>query len=354
MKSYTKKSISKNETKKTKKLINKVLTDKEFYNLEYPYKTLYIKETDVLRNFNKLKKFKPKYYNKLNVNVKFKNRKIIFLEDYDKYKDLYSITDYFSQKCRVRCIFNIVENENVLDLFNKNKDKILKNIKQSKKPLNYYNINEEIFRNFKQCTNFNTTIVMSLLGIFKPKKWLDFSAGWGDRLIGAIAYGCEYTGVDPSECMNPIYKNIIQKLVPTKNLHKYKIIKNGFENVKIQPNNYDLVFTSPPFFDLEIYEDNNKQSVKKFKTVDSWKKNFLFPSIDKSYTSLKKGGYLALYITDFKSSTYIKDMLEYVKNNIKDMNYLGNIYWINKDVLKNKNKKLLNRKLRIVYVWQKK
>ena len=43
-------------------MINKVLTDEEFYNLEYPYKTLYIKETDVLRNFNKLKKFKPKYY----------------------------------------------------------------------------------------------------------------------------------------------------------------------------------------------------------------------------------------------------------------------------------------------------
>ena len=35
MKYYTKKSISKNETKKTKKSITQVLTDKEFYNLEY-------------------------------------------------------------------------------------------------------------------------------------------------------------------------------------------------------------------------------------------------------------------------------------------------------------------------------
>ena len=223
--------------------------------------------------------------------------------------------------------------------------KIVKELKERGEKLTFHNINEYLFRHHKECTYFNTTMVMNILNLFKPKRWLDCSAGWGDRLVGAIAYDCEYVGVDPSKCMRPKYKEIIKTLASPSKQDKYKVICDGFENVKIKKNYFDLVFTSPPFFDFEVYENNNNQSVQQFNTVDKWKKYFLFPLIDKSYLALRVGGYLALYITDFKGSPYIKDMKDYVKNTYKNLfRYEGDLHFWYKDSPK---------KIRIIYVWKK-
>lgn len=331
--------------KLTKKRTNKViLTEKEFYKLEFPYRDLYTSKSQLLRDFNSLRKFKPKLI-KLKFTPNFQKRNIVFYEDYEKYKHLYMITDYFSQRCRVKCIFNIVEKESVLDLFKSRREKIYQDLQKKKLDITYENIREEIFLNFKQCTNFNVTLVMSILQIFKPKRWLDFSAGWGDRLIGALAYGCEYTGVDPSKCLQPIYRDIIKTLSKKGNQKKYKIITDGFENVSLPTEWYDLVFTSPPFFDFEIYGTGKKQSTEKFKTVKMWKEKFLFPSIRKSIATLRTGGYLALYITDYRDKKYIDDMLEFIRVQLPNTEYCGNLYWVNKGKLGNK---------RIVYVFSKK
>ena len=122
----------------------------------------------------------------------------------------------------MRCVFNIKEDDSILVLFTKNKNNILRELKSRNEPLTFHHINEYLFRHHRACTNFNTTMVMNLLNLFKPKRWLDCSAGWGDRLVGAIAYGCEYLGLT-QECMAPVYKEIINGLSgPTKN--KYKVI----------------------------------------------------------------------------------------------------------------------------------
>ena len=97
--------------------------------------------------------------------------------------------------------------------------------------------------------------------LFKPTNMLDFSAGWGDRLIGAIAYGTKYTGVDPSNCLKKKYLKIINTLAD--NTKNYRIINQPFEETDLEDNIYDFIFTSPPFFTYEVYEtDNQKQSIK--------------------------------------------------------------------------------------------
>ena len=177
------------------------------------------------------------------------------------------------------------------------------------------------------CTNFRTTIILSLLKFFKVKRYLDPSAGWGDRLIGAIAYGCDYTGVDPSVCMNQVYHQIIKELVPKSQQDRYKIIQSGFEVVEVENNYYDLVFTSPPFFDFEIYESNNAQSISQFNTLDKWLNGFLYKLIEKSYNALIVGGHLGLYISDYTGVSFTDKMLEYVKKNIKGFEYQGDIHF---------------------------
>ena len=64
-------------------------------------------ENEILKDFNKLKNLDliiNKYRGKVRLN-KFRGKIVIFLEDYDKNRDLYQITDYFSQECRVKCTF---------------------------------------------------------------------------------------------------------------------------------------------------------------------------------------------------------------------------------------------------------
>ena len=50
-------------------------------------------------------------------------------------------------------------------------------------------ITRENIRNtiLKKCIPdiFKITFILTILNHFKPKRWLDLSAGWGDRLIGA-------------------------------------------------------------------------------------------------------------------------------------------------------------------------
>ena len=338
--------ISNDKTKKFN-IKKKNLTKKQYNKLEYPYKNLQITKKELLELFEEFKQFKPKFINikKIKRKIKkFNNRFTILNEVYNEYKKYNDITDYFSQYCRARCIFNLRENKNILTLFQENKKNIYNKLLKKNQEINYFNIEEYLYKKYSQCTNFNITIMFSLLKIFKPKYFLDFSAGWGDRLIGAIAYDCNYLGIDPSNCMKTKYKKIINTLCPKNKRKNYNIINKGYEDVEIEKNKYDLVFTSPPFFDLEIYENTKKQSHKKFNSVKKWKNNFLFPSIKKSYDALKTNGYLGLYITDYKNNYYIKDMKDFINKEIKNMKYLGDIHWVNYPNVKN---------IRTIFVWKK-
>ena len=56
---------------------------------------------------------------------------------------------------------------------------------------------------------------------------------------------------------------------------------------------YDMVFTSPPYYNTEIYEN-----MPKYKSLEDFYNNFLFKVIFKTYKYLKSGGYFILNIPD--------------------------------------------------------
>ena len=286
--------------------------------MDYPYYNKYVTGKKIISDFKKLQKFRP-------VNP-------LFIEiNYTGLLPLIKITDYFSEECRVKCHFN--KNLSPYEYYNLHREEY--------EELNYLELDSKLNQDIRGCNNFPLPVTISVYKYFKPEKVLDFSAGWGDRLIGAIAYGCEYTGIDPSKCMQPKYKEIIDFF--RKDPKEYKVVKKPFEDYNVKKDYYDLVFTSPPFFDLEIYENLSTQSVVKFNTLDKWKNNFLYPSLKKSYLSLKKGGHLAIYISDYRKVRYIKDMKDYLKR-FEYLKSVENIKWINKDGSKYP---------RIIYVWGK-
>jgi hypothetical protein len=331
--------------------INDSLSEKQFFNLEYPYYYYFVELDDIKEDIEKLKKFKPnikkntknKNLNSIILNNKF-YKNIVIVEDYKTNGKYNKITDFFSQECRVLCKFLNKNNEYIseYDNYKNNKENIYKYLTENNKDINYYNLSEYIYLNFKTCTNFKITICLSILKLFKPKKWVDISSGWGDRMISGIIYGCEYYGTDPSECLKDKYNNIIKLL---EHNNKINIQNTGFEKNNYPDEFTDLVFSGPPFFDLEIYEDDSKQSHKKYNKFEKWVEEFLWNDVIKdSYRILEKNGHLVLYISDYKNYKYTKRTILFVKNNISGFKYCGQIYW--HDI---NNKKLY----RSAYVWEK-
>jgi hypothetical protein len=312
----------------------KTITRKKYQKMEYPYFYQTLTKKELLELFEKFKTYKPKILARnptKNKIKKFRGKMIIFKEEYLQLADFYNITDYFAQKCRVQCLYNLRNSKTPLEYFTENKDEIYNQIMEKKGTVEHLDLTEYLWSKTKFCTLFNNTVVLSLLKLLKPKRYLDPSAGWGDRLVGAIAYGCEYTGVDPSECMNPIYKKIIQTLVPKEKRGNYQIIQDGYEKTEIKENYYDLVFTSPPFFDLEVYEKKEGQSIMHFNSLERWINGFLFPSIIKSSLALVKGGYFALYVNDFPNAKYVDRMEKFIKESIIDLQEAGQIHFWTKD-----------------------
>jgi len=76
----------------------------------------------------------------------------------------------------------------------------------------------------------------------------------------------------------------------------------------------DFVFTSPPYFDIERYSEEDTQSWKRYPTTDKWLEGFLFPMLSKSWGCLAEGGRIAINIADKKGEDICTPMLRYMES----------------------------------------
>jgi len=301
----------------------------DIINLEYPYYKLFYKLNKnrikkIVKNFNpniitnKLPKFK-------NIG-KYENKYFIIIDKWMDNYELNSLTDYFTEKERVKC--NIGNFITPLKYWQINKKNLLK-------LQNIYNIREQIFKETKLCNNFRVSVAITILKTFNVKKWLDISAGWGDRLLSAILYKVKfYCGVDPNKDLHKHYLEMINTFVTPKNKKNFILIEDGFETAKLPNIKYDLVFSSPPFFDLEKYSKYENDSLVKYNNEKDWVDKFLMVSIYKAIGYLEKNGHLILYL---HSSEYVNKRLLEINKILK---FKGYIYFY-------------DTKIRGMSVWQK-
>jgi hypothetical protein len=165
------------------------------------------------------------------------------------------------------------------------KSKIIDHIYSEKQSLNSYTLREAIFELVPEATLFKTTVAKSIYDIFKPTHILDMSSGWGDRLIAAIAYGeasgvdVKYSGFDPNSSLKYKYANIVSKLSPENKRGNFKVRTEPFESANLKDiKDVDLFFSSPPYFDFEVYTNEETQSINNYKTYPDWVVKFLFKS----------------------------------------------------------------------------
>ena len=116
---------------------------------------------------------------------------------------------------------------------------------------------------------------------------LDFSAGWGGRCLAAMAMGIPYIGIDANVHLETPYRKMIQTY--GKGEADVMMIFKPSETVDFSKFDYDLVFTSPPYFMIEKYE-NMPAYVGKQAFIDE----FFEPVVTNAWKYLKNGGYMAL------------------------------------------------------------
>ena len=137
---------------------------------------------------------------------------------------------------------------------------------------------------------FKPLIAMDIYCRYKPNTILDFTMGWGGRLVGACALNVpKYIGID----MNSNLKMPYQKLSHFLHKHSNTEIELYFQDaltIDYSKLNYDVVLTSPPYYDIEIYGPNQVKSKEK------WNNEFYKPIFEMTFKYLKKDGYYCLNI----------------------------------------------------------
>lgn len=120
---------------------------------------------------------------------------------------------------------------------------------------------------------------------------LDPCAGWGGRMLGfaSTGLGGRYIATDPSTKTFKGLQALREFILSAENISKPEIdIRNlPFEDLKLKDNHFDFAFTSPPYFDTEIYSDEKTQAFNRYKTIEEFNEIFLTKLIIKTMKALK-------------------------------------------------------------------
>lgn len=178
---------------------------------------------------------------------------------------------------------------------------------------------------------FRPIIAKNIIEKFKPKNMLDFTMGWGGRLVAACSLNInKYIGIDINTNLNPLYQNMILAL---KNLSTTEIILLFQDAISVDYSklDYDFVLTSPPYYNKEIYNNCGK------KTKKEWNETFYIPIFKSTYEHMKKG-------------YYCLNVPSYIYEDIC-VSVLGEA---TEKIPFNKTKRPVNDYKEFIYVWEKK
>ena len=173
----------------------------------------------------------------------------------------------------------------------------------------FYKLNSVLPDKYKnmECNFFKATLAASVYDYFLKNsahtRVLDISAGWGDRLLGALSKNLEsYLAYDPNVSLQPGYKEMIDEYITDDTeKEKYQVVAAPFETAEtnLRGKTFDLVFTSPPYFDLEVFTTEGEQSIVTHSTFDKWMVHFLFQSLYIAWNTLAADGNMVIHIDDF-------------------------------------------------------
>lgn len=188
------------------------------------------------------------------------------------------------------------------------------------------------------------------INVFRPAsaKWLyqtygakvgvlDFSAGWGSRLLASLSMGVPYIGIDTNRELIEPYRQLTTHYNPH-GAH-VDMIWDKAESVDFSQMRYDVCMTSPPYYTLERY-----QHMPDYQSKQDFTDTFLIPVVSKAFRYLQPGGYMILNMP--------VEMYEAVKNVLPPLHTTHHYPKAGRhSAMKNGSKRALAYE--VIYVWTK-
>jgi len=160
-------------------------------------------------------------------------------------------------------------------------------------------------------TKYRTVTAKALVQFFKARRVLDPCTGWGGRLLGCLAAADDtyYVGCEPDKNTHKGLMGILQDdAIPLAVRLRAQILQKPAEVALKDDINqmtpFDMVLTSPPYFNLEQYTDSSDQSITTYTKWEDWLEKWLKPVILASLATLKPGGVSCWSVKNFKSDKH--------------------------------------------------
>jgi len=130
---------------------------------------------------------------------------------------------------------------------------------------------------------------------------LDFSSGYGGRMLGAMTSNMRYhyTGIDPN---TKTYNGLVAlgEMLNECNLGSgYEMNHMPSEDFDPEPGTYDAAFSSPPYFNLETYSDEDTQCMNRCNNLDAWFELYVEPTLKMIHKGLARESLYAVNIADY-------------------------------------------------------
>lgn len=136
-------------------------------------------------------------------------------------------------------------------------------------------------------------VYMEIYSKYKPTKILDFCAGWGGAAVAACALNVEkYIGIEINTALEEPYNRLTGFLKKQSCKTDIQMLFQDALTVDYTKLDYDFVFTSPPYYFIQKYENNESYNSDKREMDDK----FYTPIFTKVFEGLQPNGYFIINV----------------------------------------------------------
>ena len=171
--------------------------------------------------------------------------------------------------------------------------------------------NVQAARNIVEKYNFNGRV-------------FDFSCGWGQRLVGALSMQTDYFGCDTNPALCENLRECARDFISTTGIQNTATIINQQSEIYIPAfhNTMGLCFSSPPYFNVEIYNGDNT-STTLYNEYETWLDKYMRQTLVNCKDYLVDGGYIAVNTKNIgKKKPLYQDVMKILGEDLK-MEYVA-------------------------------
>jgi hypothetical protein len=136
---------------------------------------------------------------------------------------------------------------------------------------------------FGRINAFKITNALEIYRKYKPRKVLDPFCGFGGRLLASMMLNIDYVGIDLNQNLKSGYDKLREDFSHSSTSKVELYFQDSIAFDYSSCSDYDMIFTSPPYENIEIYQNSER------KTSEEWRK-FYIQIFNELHKNLNAGG----------------------------------------------------------------